>query len=138
MKIKNYYKLLLSLVLLATSASQVVAQKVKNTAYLFTYFTGNGGTEESIRFALSNDGYVYRALNNNQPVVSSAEISSTGGVRDPHILRAADGKTFYMVVTDMVAAKGWDSNRAMVLLKSTDLVNWTSSIVNIQKRFPNQ
>ncbi len=40
-----------------------------------------------------------------------------------------------MVVTDMVSAKGWDSNRAMILLKSTDLINWTSSIVNIQKRF---
>ncbi len=36
----------------------------------------------------------------------------------------------------MVSAKGWDSNRAMVLLKSKDLINWTSSIVNIQKKFP--
>ncbi len=108
----------------------------KKTAYLFTYFTGNSGNEEAIRFALSNDGYNYRALNNNQPILSSQQISSTGGVRDPHILRGADGKTFYMVVTDMVSASGWDSNRAMVLLKSTDLINWTSGIVNIQQRFP--
>ncbi|MES2652492.1 MAG: family 43 glycosylhydrolase [Bacteroidota bacterium] len=107
----------------------------QNTAYLFTYFTGNTGAEESIRFAISKDGYTFRALNKNQPVISSSAISETGGVRDPHILRGADGKTFYMVVTDMVSAKGWDSNRAMVLLKSTDLINWTSSIVNIQKRF---
>jgi len=113
---------------LATSANDV--------AYLFTYFTGNSGAEESIRFAISKDGYTFRALNNNQPIVSSVAISSTGGVRDPHILRGADGKTFYMVVTDMVSAKGWDSNRAMVLLKSNDLINWTSSIVDIQKRFP--
>src|SRR5688572_6828184 len=102
-------------------------------AYLFTYFTVD---DEAIRFAISNDGYNYRALNNNKPVISSAQISSTGGVRDPHILRAADGKTFYMVATDMVAAKGWDSNRAMVLMKSTDLVNWTSSVVNIQHKYP--
>ncbi len=107
----------------------------QNTAYLFTYFTGNKGTEESIRFAISKDGYTFRALNNNQPILSSKAISETGGVRDPHILRGADGKTFYMVVTDMVSAKGWDSNRAMVLLKSKDLVNWSSSIINIQKRF---
>jgi hypothetical protein len=40
-----------------------------------------------------------------------------------------------MVATDMTSSKGWDSNRAMVLLKSTDLVNWTSSVINIQKRF---
>ncbi|WP_199119384.1 family 43 glycosylhydrolase [Pedobacter sp. ASV28] len=117
------------------------AQKKKsggNSAYLFTYFTGNTGNEEAIRFAISKDGYTYTALNGNEPVISSAKISSTGGVRDPHILRGADGKTFYMVVTDMVSAKGWSSNRAMVLLKSTDLINWSSSIVNIQKRFANQ
>ena len=105
-------------------------------AYLFTYFTGNDKSEEAIRFAISLDGYHYRALNNNNPVIPSAKISSTGGVRDPHILRGADGKTFYMVATDMVSALGWNSNRAMVLLKSTDLLNWTSSVVNIQKRFP--
>jgi arabinoxylan arabinofuranohydrolase len=110
--------------------------KEKNTAYLFVYFTGNAKTEEAIRFAISNDGYNYRALNNNAPVIASEKISSSGGVRDPHILRGADGKTFYMVVTDMVSALGWSSNRAMVLLKSTDLVNWTSSVVNIQQRFP--
>jgi arabinoxylan arabinofuranohydrolase len=111
-------------------------QKNKFSAYLFAYFTGNNKGEEAIRFALSNDGYNYRALNGNRPVIASDKISSTGGVRDPHILRGADGKTFYMVATDMVSAKGWNSNRAMVLLKSTDLIHWTSSIVNIQKRFP--
>jgi len=111
-------------------------QNTKPVAYLFTYFTGNSGAEEAIRFAISKDGYNFRALNGNRPIISSSQISETGGVRDPHILRGADGKTFYMVVTDMVSAKGWDSNRAMVLLKSTDLINWTSSIVNIQKRFP--
>ncbi|NQX40970.1 Glycosyl hydrolases family 43 [Pedobacter steynii] len=135
---RNCHKLLLSCLVLVLTSWSALAQKQKNTAYLFTYFTGNSGVEESIRFAISSDGYTYRALNNDQPVISSAVISSTGGVRDPHILRGADGKTFYMVVTDMVSAKGWDSNRAMVLLKSTDLINWTSSIVNIQKRFPGQ
>ncbi|MBC3539134.1 family 43 glycosylhydrolase [Rufibacter sp. H-1] len=111
------------------------APQEKFSAYLFTYFTGNSKAEESIRFAISQDGYNFRALNGNQPILNSAQISSTGGVRDPHILRGADGKTFYMVVTDMVSANGWSSNRAMVLLKSTDLINWTSSVVNIQKRF---
>lgn len=132
-KIKLVYILL---VLMAQPLAEVHAQKkIKAAGYLFTYFTGNSGDEESIRFAVSDDAYNYRALNNGHPVINSGEISSTGGVRDPHILRGADGKTFYMVVTDMVSARGWDSNRAMVLLKSTDLVNWKSSIVNIQKRF---
>ncbi|WP_175636323.1 family 43 glycosylhydrolase [Pedobacter ghigonis] len=118
-------------------AKNGAATAAGNSAYLFTYFTGNSKAEEAIRFAISSDGYHYRALNHNNPVISSEKISSTGGVRDPHILRGADNKTFYMVATDMVSAKGWNSNRAMVLLKSTDLIHWTFSIVNIQQRFPN-
>ncbi len=107
-------------------------------AYLFTYFTGNHISEEAVCYAVSMDGYSYWALNGNKPVIDSKVISSTGGVRDPHILRCEDGKTFYMVVTDMVSDNGWDSNRAMVLLKSTDLVNWSHSIINMQKRYKGQ
>jgi len=112
------------------------AKAIPYQAYLFAYFTGNSKSEEQIRFAISKDGYRYQALNGDQPIIPSATISSTGGVRDPHILRGADGKTFYMVATDMVSANGWSSNRAMVLLKSTDLIYWTSAVVNIQQRFP--
>jgi hypothetical protein len=111
-------------------------KKDKTTAYLFTYFTGNNVEDESIHFAISADGYNYLALNNNQPVLDSKTISSSGGVRDPHILRCEDGKTFYMVATDMTSYKGWDSNRAMVLMKSTDLVNWSSTVINIQQTYP--
>lgn len=110
----------------------------QQSAYLFVYFTGNRMNEEAIRMAVSPDGYNYRALNGNQPIMDSRQISSTGGVRDPHILRSEDGKSFYMVVTDMVSGNGWDSNRGMILLKSKDLVRWTSNIVNIQKKYPNQ
>lgn len=100
-------------------------------AYLFTYFISNAPEAEAIRFAISYDGFNYRALNDNLPVIDPKTTSLTGGVRDPHILRCEDGRAFYMVVTDMVAANGWDSNRGMVLLKSTDLVNWTHSTVHI-------
>ena len=106
------------------------------SAYLFAYFTGNGPGEEQIRFAVSEDGFDYKALNGNRPVIDSKAISTSGGVRDPHILRGEDGKTFYMVVTDLYVPKmGW-SNHAMVLMKSTDLVNWTSSVINIPRTFP--
>ncbi|MDF7815775.1 family 43 glycosylhydrolase [Hymenobacter sp. YC55] len=130
--------LFLSAVLLTAPAAAQAPKKEKYNAYLFAYFTGNDKKEEAIRFALSNDGYHYVALNGNRPVVSSAAISETGGVRDPHILRGIDGKTFYMVATDMVSANGWSSNRAMVLLRSTNLVHWTSSVVNLQKKYPGQ
>ena len=65
------------------------------------------------------------------------DICTTGGVRDPHILRGEDGN-FYMVVTDLyVTDMGW-KNYAMVLLKSEDLINWQSSVVNIPEAFPDE
>jgi arabinoxylan arabinofuranohydrolase len=106
--------------------------------YLFTYFKGNKVEDEAVCYAISTDGYNYKTLNQNRPVIDSKKISSTGGVRDPHILRAEDGETFYMVLTDMTSSKGWDSNRAMVLLKSTDLINWSSSIIKIQEKYKGQ
>ena len=130
---------LLALFMLTTSISRASKPEEKDYAgYLFTYFTGNHISEEAVCFAVSTDGYSFYALNDNKPVLDSKVISSTGGVRDPHILRCEDGKTFYMVVTDMVSDNGWDSNRAMVMLKSTDLVNWSHSIINMQKRYKGQ
>ncbi|WP_454803070.1 family 43 glycosylhydrolase [Mucilaginibacter phyllosphaerae] len=121
--------------LFGNAQSKKTNSKQPYSAYLFTYFTGDKAGE-AIRFALSNDGYNFRALNHNKPVLSSANISATGGVRDPHILRGADGKTFYMVATDMNTDKfGWGPDSAMVLLKSTDLIHWQSHVVNVPQKF---
>jgi arabinoxylan arabinofuranohydrolase len=106
------------------------------TAYLFAYFTGNSGIQESIRFAISRDGLNYKTLNNNLPVIGSDTISHYKAVRDPHILRSEDGHYFYMVVTDMKSDLGWNSNHGMVLLKSTDLIHWTHNAIDIKTRFP--
>ena len=122
----------------STSACTKKRGNEQYSAYLFAYFTGNGQDEEAIRFAVSDNGYNFHALNHNQPVLASNQISLTGGVRDPHILRSADGKTFYMVATDMAAAKGWDSNRGIVLLKSGDLIHWTSNAIHFPKKFQGQ
>lgn len=112
-----------------------IPAELKYYAYLFSYFTGNSGSQEAIRFALSFDGYNYKALNNNNPIISSEEISQMGGVRDPHILRGIDDTTFYMVVTDMKSALGWNSNHGIVMLKSNDLLNWDYSAVDIAAEF---
>ncbi len=142
MRLTKFFRKVLPVVVTALAViiqMPVNAQETgKNEAYLFTYFTGNGPGEEAIRFAVSTDGYNYRALNKNQPVIESKAISKSGGVRDPHILRGADGKTFYMVATDLyVPEMGWN-NYAMILMKSTDLINWSSSVVNIPQTFPKE
>jgi hypothetical protein len=113
----------------------ILPRKEPYTTYLFAYFTGNSGDEEAIRFALSNDGLTYKALNKNLPILASDSISQMKGVRDPHIYRGPDNQ-FYMVVTDMKASMGWSNNHAMVLLKSSDLVNWTHTIVDIAAMYP--
>lgn len=122
----------------ASQESKPAIEEKDYVAYLFAYFTGNRVNEEAVRYAISADGYNYLTLNNNQPVIDSKVISSTGGVRDPHILRGEDGKSFYMVLTDMTSSKGWESNRAMILLKSSDLINWQSTIINIQEKYSGQ
>lgn len=132
---------ILAFLLCLSALTPAFAEKIEEkdlAAYLFVYFTGNHISQEAVCYAVSMNGYTYWALNDNKPVIDSKVISSTGGVRDPHILRCEDGKTFYMVVTDMVSDNGWDSNRAMVLLKSTDLVNWSHSVINMQKRYEGQ
>ena len=104
-------------------------------AYLFTYFNSNDPKDEQICYAISDDGYNFTPLNHGLPVISSDTIAYTQCVRDPHILRCEDGKTFYMVVTDMQSSHGWSSNRGMVLLKSTDLINWQHSAINFPTRY---
>ena len=140
---KKIYSLLagLSLSVCAVTAAplQTVQEREKDyVGYLFTYFTGNHISEEAVCYAVSLDGSSFWALNDGKPVLDSKIISSTGGVRDPHILRSEDGKTFYMVLTDMVSGNGWDSNRAMVMLKSENLVDWSYSVINMQKKYAGQ
>ena len=126
---------LLTLLLCAMVSTPVSADKKKNAtpvqedpdemvAYLFTYFNSNAPQDEQICYAISDDGYNYTPLNHGNPVITSDTIALTQCVRDPHILRCEDGKTFYMVATDMRSSLGWASNRGMVLLKSTDLIHW--------------
>ena len=91
--------------------------------YVFAYFTGNATSEQKIRFAVSDDGYNFSAMNDSQPVVEQK--TGTGCARDPYLFRGQDGY-FYMVATDMDASKGWwDVNDAMTVWRSKDLVDWS-------------
>lgn len=112
-----------------------VAEDEGYVAYLFSYFTGNSPMDEQIKLALSVDGYNYTPLNNGAPIISSQTIAKKGAVRDPHILRGEDGH-FYMVVTDMRSEQGWASNDGLVLLRSSNLIDWTHKSIDFPDTWP--
>lgn len=107
----------------------------KYTSYLFAYFNGNAQWQEQICFALSEDGFNYTPLNGGNPVISSDTIALKQAVRDPHILRGEDGN-FYMVVTDMRSGDGWASNDGLVLLRSSNLIDWTHTAIDFPTEWP--
>lgn len=120
-----------------TVQAQSRSEEPKYAGYLFAYFEGRGDNQEALRFAISEDAQNWYALNGNKPIISSADISKSGGIRDPHILRGEDGD-FYIVATDMHTFdpnQGWGSNPGIVLLKSNDLVNWSHSKIVLAKDY---
>jgi len=125
--------------LFAMHIAQAQTEETKFSGYLFAYFEGRGKAErqEQLRFAVSADGVNWSALNDNRPIIPASEMSLTGGIRDPHILRGADGKGFYLVATDMFTMRdGWESNPGIVLLKSDNLTDWSPAVIDLPKRYP--
>ena len=108
----------------------------KDGAYLFCYFVGNEVNEQRLHFAVSTDGYHFKALNNNEPVIEQTK--GTGCVRDPYILKGHDenGTDCYFIIgTDMNALEGWTSNHCLITWKSYDLVNWIDETVIDMRQF---
>lgn len=111
----------------ATYAEARVTTEEKE-AYLFAYFTGNSADGEQIRFALSKDGYKYKPLNENNPVINQK--LGTGSVRDPYILEGNDG--YYLIGTDLrvsTAGDPWGRNNSLVTWRSKDLIEWTDETI---------
>lgn len=115
--------------------------------YLMVYFKEHG---HNVYFAVSRDGYTFTDVNNGEPVMRGDTISLQKGIRDPHIYRGPDN-AFYMSLTDLhIYAKqeglrdteweregfGWGNNRALVLMKSKDLIHWKRTNLRIDKAFP--
>ncbi len=101
------------------------------TKYLFCYFIGNAPEEERVHFALSDDGYNFKALNRNEPVI----VQKLGKkcCRDPFIFRDQEGM-FHIIATDMMSAEGWANNNSMVVWDSDDLMNWKNErIIDFSK-----
>lgn len=89
--------------------------------YLFCYFVGNAPEEESVHFAVSEDGYNFKALNSNRAVIT--QTLGRKCCRDPYIFRDNEG-VFHMIATDMKSEEGWANNNSMVVWDSADLLEW--------------
>jgi sucrose-6-phosphate hydrolase SacC (GH32 family) len=98
--------------------------------YLFVYFVGEGVGEESIYFAVSEDGFHWKEVNGGEPVLTSN--MGTTGLRDPFIMRSADNSTYYLIATDLCINKNGDwwhaqsaGSRSIMVWESSDLINWS-------------
>ena len=117
--------------------------------YLLVYFKDQ---TQSGYMAISRDGYTFTDVNAGQPVFDGTLLAEQKGVRDPHIARGPDGG-FYLAMTDLhifgqragfrtnqwerpQERYGWGNNRALVLMKSFDLIHWTHADFRVDKAFP--
>jgi hypothetical protein len=139
MSANKFFITILTAVAILQGKAQPALPEKDFAGYLFAYFEGSGekNMREQLRFAVSEDATAWFALNSNRPVISSGDVSQTGGIRDPHVLRGEDGKTFYLTATDMFTVKnGWASNPGIVMLRSDDLISWNHSIIDLAKLYP--
>ncbi len=102
-------------------------------AYAFAYFAGESTDEgEKIYLGASrgNDPLDYDVLNDGRPVLSSQY--GTRGLRDPFVIRSAEGDRFFLLATDLKAYPAVDFGEAqesgskyLEVWESTDLVHWS-------------
>lgn len=83
--------------------------------FLYSYFKGHG---DGLHLAWSRDGYVWKALNDDQPFLLP-EIGPEKLMRDPFVLLGQDGH-FHLVWT-----AGWHG-RGIGYASSPDLITWSS------------
>ncbi len=119
---------------LTTAVLTASAQNIVKGDYGYLYCHMSDGGEYTA-YALSRDGYHYEDIIGGKAVIDPKEHARIeGGQRDAYITRSYDGKGFIMVTTDMCVAKSkvWD-NYGIDLLKSDDLIHWTSVTFDYRK-----
>ncbi|MBB3112897.1 hypothetical protein FHS18_004999 [Paenibacillus phyllosphaerae] len=111
------------------SVKQKPAAKTYDS-YFFAYFTGEYEGGEEISFATAQDPLKWKALNNGQSIIQSK--LGEQGLRDPYILRSAEGDKFYLLATDLKMGESTNFNQAQItgshsimIWESDDLVNWS-------------
>lgn len=105
----------------------------EDNCYLFVYFTGNGKGQENIFYAVSEDGFHWETLKGGKPVLTSD--FGTKGLRDPFILRSANGKKVYLLATDLHIAQSGDwgkaqntGSKSLMMWEGKDMVYWSGQM----------
>lgn len=139
-------KIIIIAMLLSGVLTTISAQDSRLCAYLMVYHKDQ---DHGLHMAISEDGYTWTALNNDQPVIDGDTIAMQHGIRDPHIFRGQDG-AFYLAMTDLhIYAQregkretewerdgkkyGWGNNRGLVLMKSRDLTHWSRTNIDFSQ-----
>lgn len=125
-------KLMISLLALTSLGAGAQNLQKGDYGYLYCHMSGRG---EWTAYALSRDGMHFHDLIDGDPVYNVEEMSKIeGGARDAFICRTSDGKGYLMVTTDMSNAKSrsW-FNYGINLLKSDDLIHWTSTTFDFRQ-----
>lgn len=137
------------IMLAATFNGYAVGNEPDLNAYLMVYHKDQ---DHGLHMAVSADGYTWTALNNDRPVIAGDTIAEQHGIRDPHIFRGPDG-AFYLAMTDLHVfgqrdgfrdtewerdggKYGWGNNRGLVLMKSSDLINWSRANIDFSRLSP--
>ncbi|KAJ3197882.1 hypothetical protein HK101_011536 [Irineochytrium annulatum] len=104
------------------------ADNVKGNLRLVTTGEYEGG--EEISFATAEDPLFWKALNNGKSILQSN--MGEKGLRDPFVIRSAEGDKFYMLATDLKMGESTNFDQAqmtgshyMMVWESEDLVNWS-------------
>ena len=134
---KRITMLFAALTIAALTASAQNMQK-GDYGYLYCHMSDKG---QWTAFAVSRDGYHYEDIIGGEPIMDAKEHARIeGGQRDAYICRSWNGKGYVMVTTDMNNAmtkalgkqSDWD-NYGIDLLKSDDLIHWTSVSFDFRK-----
>lgn len=124
---------LASVLLCASSLGLSAAQTDPYEGYAFLYFTNNTRAGENIYLAASNgnNALSWKELNNAQPILRSS--FGTKGLRDPFVIRSAEGDKFFLLATDLSIGSGtsWGDSvrtgsRYLEIWESSDLINWSA------------
>ncbi len=132
LKRPQFYALFLLAFSLLTSFKVVYAQNSEPGKelgyYIFCYFLNNG--EDGVHYAVSRDGYQWKALNNSKAILAPPVGKTTKLTRDPSIARGDDG-IFHMVWT-----VAWDG-RSFGHAWSKDLIEWNDpQAIPCMNQFP--